>query len=86
MGSLYQRIRFLPNIIENLRNTGWNCGYMTTTDGKGRPIWVVAAEHSDARDGDKEQGGVANTLKLYRNGASGLIDLLVALSARGRLY
>jgi hypothetical protein len=35
-------------ILENLRNAGWNCGSMTTTDGKGRPIWVVAAERRDA--------------------------------------
>ena len=35
-------------IIENLRNAGWNCGSMATTDGKGRPIWVVAAERRDA--------------------------------------
>ena len=36
-------------ILENLRNAGWNCGSMTTTDGKGRLIWVVAAERIDAR-------------------------------------
>jgi hypothetical protein len=35
-------------ILENLRNAGWNCGSMATTDGKGRPIWVVAAEREDA--------------------------------------
>ena len=35
-------------IIENLRNAGWNCGCLATTDGKGRPIWVVAAERDDA--------------------------------------
>jgi hypothetical protein len=35
-------------IIKNLRNAGSNCGSMATTDGKGRPIWVVAAERSDA--------------------------------------
>ena len=36
-------------ILENLRNAGWNWGCITTTDGKGRPIWVVAAERSDAK-------------------------------------
>jgi hypothetical protein len=35
-------------IIETLRNAGWNCGSMTTTDGKGRSILVVAAEREDA--------------------------------------
>jgi hypothetical protein len=35
-------------MIENLRNAGCNCGCMTTTDGKGRLIWVVAAERKDA--------------------------------------
>ena len=29
-------------------DAGWNCGCMATTDGKGRPNWVVAAERSDA--------------------------------------
>jgi len=29
-------------------NAGWNCGSIATTDGKGRPIWVVAAERCDA--------------------------------------
>jgi hypothetical protein len=41
-------MKYWEIIIENLRNAGWNCGSMTTTDGKGRPIWVVAAERSDA--------------------------------------
>ena len=35
-------------IIQNLRNAGWNCGCMATSDGKRRRIWVVAAERSDA--------------------------------------
>jgi hypothetical protein len=35
-------------IIKNLRNAGWNRGSMATTDGKGRLIWVVAAEREDA--------------------------------------
>ena len=41
-------MKYWKIIIENLRNAGWNCGSMATTDGKGRPIWVVAAERSDA--------------------------------------
>ena len=41
-------VKYWEIIIENLRNAGWNCGFMATTDGKGRPIWVVAAERSDA--------------------------------------
>jgi hypothetical protein len=41
-------VKYWEIIIENLRNAGWNCGSMTTTDGKGRSIWVVAAERSDA--------------------------------------
>jgi hypothetical protein len=43
-----RRVKYWEIIIENLRNAGWNCGSMATTDGKGRPIWVVAAERSDA--------------------------------------
>ena len=41
-------MKYWEIIIENLRNAGWNCGSMATTDGKGRSIWVVAAERSDA--------------------------------------
>jgi hypothetical protein len=41
-------VKYWEIIIDNLRNAGWNCGCMATTDGKGRPIWVVAAERSDA--------------------------------------
>jgi hypothetical protein len=33
---------------ENLRNAGWNCGSIATSDDKGRPIWIVAAERNDA--------------------------------------
>jgi hypothetical protein len=39
--------RYWEIIIENLRNAGWNCGSMATTDDKGRSIWVVAAERED---------------------------------------
>ena len=35
-------------IIENLRNAGWNCGSISSTDRNGRQFWVVAAERSDA--------------------------------------
>jgi hypothetical protein len=41
-------VKYWEIILENLRNAGWNCGSMTTTDGKGRLIWVVAAEREDA--------------------------------------
>ena len=41
-------MKYWEIIIENLRNAGWNCGSMTTTDGKGRSILVVAAEREDA--------------------------------------
>ena len=36
-------------IADNLKKAGWRCGCITTTDGKGRPILVVAAERSDVR-------------------------------------
>jgi hypothetical protein len=42
------RVKYWEAIIKNLRNAGWNCGSMATTDGKGRPIWVVAAEREHA--------------------------------------
>jgi hypothetical protein len=41
-------VKYWEIIAENLRNVGWNCGCMATTDGKGRPIWVVAAGREDA--------------------------------------
>jgi hypothetical protein len=41
-------VKYWEIIIENLRNAGWNCGSMTTTDSKGRSILVVAAEREDA--------------------------------------
>jgi hypothetical protein len=41
-------VKYWQIILENLRNAGWNCGSMTTTDGKGRSILVVAAEREDA--------------------------------------
>ena len=44
-----RRVKYWEIIIENLRNAGWNCGCIGTTDGKGRPIWVVALERSDVR-------------------------------------
>ena len=40
-------VKYWEIIIENLRNAGWNCCSMATTDGKGRLIWVVVAERSD---------------------------------------
>jgi hypothetical protein len=42
------RVKYWEIILKNPRNAGWNCGSMTTTDGKGRLILVVAAERSDA--------------------------------------
>ena len=41
-------MKYWEIVLENLRNAGWNCGSMTTTDGKARLIWVVAAERSHA--------------------------------------
>ena len=35
-------------IPDGLSKGGWNCGCISSTDHKGRPIWVVAAERSDA--------------------------------------
>jgi hypothetical protein len=41
-------MKYWQIILENLRNAGWNCGCIATTDGKGRPIWIVAAQREDA--------------------------------------
>jgi hypothetical protein len=40
-------MKYWEIIADNLSKAGWSCGSMATTDGKGRPIWVVAAERSD---------------------------------------
>jgi hypothetical protein len=41
-------MKYWQIILQNLRNAGWNCGSMTTTDRKGRSILIVAAEREDA--------------------------------------
>ena len=41
-------VKYWEIIIENLRNAGWNCGCISSTDHKGRQFWVVAAEREDA--------------------------------------
>ena len=41
-------MKYWEIIIENLRNAGWNCGCISSTDHKGRQFWVVAAEPSHA--------------------------------------
>jgi hypothetical protein len=37
-------VKYWEIIIENLRNAGWNCGCISSTDRNGRQFWVVAAE------------------------------------------
>ena len=41
-------VKYWEIIIEKLRNAGWNCGCISSTDHKGRQFWVVAAERSHA--------------------------------------
>ena len=41
-------MKYWEIILENLRNAGWNCGSMATTDGEGRPILGCAVERDDA--------------------------------------
>jgi len=41
-------VKYWEIIIENLRNAGWNCGCISSTDHTGRQFWVVAAERSGA--------------------------------------
>ena len=42
-------MKYWQIIIENLRNAGWNCGSISSTDHQGRQFWVVAAQREDAR-------------------------------------
>jgi len=41
-------VKYWEIIIENLRNAGWNCGSISSTDDEGRQFWIVAAEREDA--------------------------------------
>jgi hypothetical protein len=41
-------MKYWEIIIENLRNAGWNCDSISSTDRNGRQFWVVAAEREDA--------------------------------------
>jgi hypothetical protein len=41
-------VKYWEIIIKNLRNAGWNCGCISSTDHNGRQFWVVAADRSDA--------------------------------------
>jgi hypothetical protein len=36
-------------IADNLKNAGWNCGCISSTDHEGRQFWVVAAERDAKR-------------------------------------
>ena len=38
IGRITLSVKYWEIILENLRNAGWNCGCMSTTDDKGRPI------------------------------------------------
>jgi hypothetical protein len=35
-------------IADNLKQAGWNCGCISSTDQKGRQFWVAAAEREHA--------------------------------------
>ena len=35
-------------IADNLRNSGWNCGCISSTDRDGQQFWVAAAEREEA--------------------------------------
>jgi hypothetical protein len=41
-------VKYWEIIIENLRNSDWRCGSISSTDHDGRQFWVVAAEREDA--------------------------------------
>jgi hypothetical protein len=41
-------MKYWEIIADNLRNAGWNCGCISSTDHEGRQFWVVAAERENA--------------------------------------
>ena len=41
-------VKYWQIILKNLRNAGWNCDCISSTDHKGREFLVVAAEREDA--------------------------------------
>ena len=40
-------MKYWEIIIEQLRNSGWNCGSISSTNHDGQQFWIVAAERSD---------------------------------------
>ena len=41
-------MKYWEKIADNLREAGWRCGSISSTDHEGRQFWVVAAEREDA--------------------------------------
>jgi hypothetical protein len=41
-------MKYWEIIADNLREAGWICGCISSTDHDGRQFWVVAAEREDA--------------------------------------
>ena len=41
-------VKHWETTADNLKKTGLNCGYISSTDREGRQFWVVAAEREDA--------------------------------------
>jgi hypothetical protein len=40
-------VKYWEIIGDNLRQAGWRCGCISSTDDEGRQFWVVAAERED---------------------------------------
>jgi hypothetical protein len=41
-------VKYWEVIVDNLKQAGWNCGCISSTDQKSRQFWVAAAEREDA--------------------------------------
>ena len=40
-------MKYWEIIVDNLKNRGWRCDCISSTDREGRQFWVVAAERED---------------------------------------
>jgi hypothetical protein len=41
-------VEYWEIIADNLKEAGWNCGCISSTDREGRQFWVVAVKREDA--------------------------------------
>ena len=43
------RVKYWEVIADNLKKTGWSCGYVATVDYEGQTIWTVEAHRDNGK-------------------------------------